>query len=65
MKFKKPGEYLLDKQATSVIEKIGDAQTPAAWECIACDSRAVLLHRGTAYCRPCYDKRNYNGTLIG
>lgn len=35
------------------------------WECFACVGKAVLLHRGTGYCRKCYDERNAQGKLIG
>lgn len=33
-------------------------------ECIYGSHKADLLHRGTAYCRACYDPRNLTGTLI-
>lgn len=34
-------------------------------ECIYSPShKADLLHRGTAYCRSCYDDKNRIGTLI-
>ena len=33
-------------------------------ECIYGDHPAKLLHRGTAYCRECYDKKNVVGELI-
>lgn len=34
------------------------------FECIYGNHKADLLHRGTAYCRPCYDERNPIGKLI-
>lgn len=34
-------------------------------ECIYAPSHnATLLHRGTAYCRSCYDDKNRTGNLI-
>lgn len=33
-------------------------------ECIYGSHKADLLHRGTAYCRSCYDGKNLTGTLI-
>lgn len=33
-------------------------------ECIYGKHKAELLHRGTAYCRSCYDKRNLTAELI-
>ena len=33
-------------------------------ECVYGPHQAVLLHRGTAYCRTCYDERNRLGQLI-
>jgi hypothetical protein len=35
-----------------------------AFECIYGPHKADLLHRGTAYCRQCYDAKNPFGTLI-
>jgi hypothetical protein len=35
-----------------------------AFECVFGPHKADLLHRGTAYCRTCYDDRNVHGTLI-
>ena len=35
-----------------------------SFECIYGPHKADLLHRGTAYCRTCYDKRNPLGELI-
>lgn len=34
------------------------------FECIYGPHQAELLHRGTAYCRKCYDERNPYGKLI-
>jgi hypothetical protein len=66
-KFKRPNEYPEVKQGPSLIEKMAPQEQPKVgeWECIGCADKAVLLHRGTAYCRRCYDKRNYDGSLIG
>jgi hypothetical protein len=33
-------------------------------ECVYGPHKADLLHRGTAYCRSCYDQRNPIGGLI-
>lgn len=33
-------------------------------ECIYGKHQANLLHKGTAYCRSCYDQRNLTGTLV-
>lgn len=68
-KFKRLSEYQAEgpPPMPSIAAKIIPIETPKSgeWECIGCADRAVLLHRGTAYCRGCYDKRNYDGTLIG
>lgn len=50
--FKKP--EVVEPQAKSAI----------LVECIYGNHKADLLHRGTAYCRTCYDTRNLTGTLI-
>ena len=34
------------------------------FECVYGPHKAVILHRGTAYCRRCYDERNQFGKLI-
>lgn len=68
-KFKRPNEYPAVGQPSAPIiaEKIIPIETPksAEWECVGCADRAALLHRGTGYCRKCYDRRNYQGSLIG
>jgi len=68
-KFKKADEYFLTHQPKPAVvaEKIPPVESGKApeWECIGCADKATLLHRGTAYCRRCYDKRNYDGSLIG
>lgn len=67
MRFKKPSEYPTTSQPTpELAAKIipPEVPKPTVWECVVCSDRAVLLHKGTAYCRPCYQKRNYEGTLI-
>ena len=68
-KFKRPIEYFSTDQPkpAAVAEKIPPTQPGDAngWECIGCADKATLLHKGTAYCRRCYDKRNYEGSLIG
>ena len=33
-------------------------------ECVFGPHKADLLHKGTAYCRRCYDERNRLGQLI-
>lgn len=35
-----------------------------AFECVFGPHKADLLHKGTAYCRTCYDIRNREGNLI-
>jgi hypothetical protein len=72
MKFKKSNEY--DRPAVSDAPKIeqGHPSAPASiqvqevhqWECVACSAHAVVLHKGTGYCRAHYDARAYNGSLI-
>lgn len=67
-KFRKPIEYpaVTQTAAPDIAEKIIPIETPKPeWECVGCADRAAILHRGTGYCRRCYDKRNYDGTLIG
>ena len=34
------------------------------WECVFCMELARILHRGTAYCRKCYDIKNQYGKLV-
>lgn len=36
----------------------------SGYECIYGKHPAELLHRGTAYCRKCYDERNPYGKII-
>lgn len=68
-KFKRPNEYpaVTSTAAPDIVDKIVPTAAPkvAEWECVGCADRAVLLHRGTGYCRKCYDRRNYEGSLIG
>ena len=33
-------------------------------ECLYGKHQAEILHRGTAYCRSCYDKRNLTNELV-
>lgn len=47
-----PGEYLKP------------TPPPILLQCIYGNHDADLLHRGTAYCRSCYDSKNLTGTLI-
>lgn len=36
-----------------------------SFECVYSPTHtATILHRGTAYCRPCYDDKNVHGNLI-
>lgn len=39
---------------------------PNFWpvECLYGPHKAELLHRGTAYCRTCYDEKNRLGNLL-
>jgi len=68
-KFKRPNEYpaVSQQPTTAMTEKLIPLEAPkiTEWECVGCADRAVLLHRGTGYCRKCYDRRNYEGSLIG
>jgi len=34
------------------------------FECIFGRHRAEVMHRGTAYCRACYDEKNRTATLL-
>lgn len=61
MKFQKKEAYV------NVIQeppRVGKTDPLLAWDCLMCEEKATVLHRGTAYCRDCYDKRNYNNTLV-
>ena len=42
-------------------------QEPVAteWQCVACSGRAILLHKGTTYCRECFDENSRLGRLVG
>lgn len=69
-KFKRQTEYpVVTTTAPEIVEKVIPGRIietiKADWECLICSDRAVLLHRGTGYCRRCYDKRNYENSLIG
>jgi hypothetical protein len=47
------------------IENVQPKGSTFTWDCVGCtDTKATVLHRGTAYCRACYDTRNYNNTLV-
>ena len=35
-----------------------------SFECVFGPHKADLLHRGTAYCRTCYDEKNRTSSLI-
>lgn len=35
-----------------------------SFECIAGPHTAQILHRGTAYCRTCFDEKNRLGQLV-
>ncbi len=67
MKFQKKDAYQngVDRMLpTTTIEDVAPKASGFRLSCIGCDASATLIHRGTAYCRPCYDKRNYNNTLV-
>lgn len=66
-KFKRPAEYPAVSQAPiqNPIERVPvESPKPTAWECIGCPEGAAIIHKGTGYCRACYEKRNLVGTLI-
>ena len=70
MKFRKPDNYAAPVQVAApvaprpepvplqIIEQKHD------WECVGCPGKASVIHRGTTYCKPCYEKRAYGGTLV-
>lgn len=35
------------------------------WQCVFCDEPAVLLHKGSSYCRTHYNAKAYAGELVG
>lgn len=51
--------------AKPTLEVISPAPTSARWLCIRCTNVAVLMHKGTTYCRECYDEGARMGRLIG
>lgn len=64
-KFRKPTEYPAVSQSPIVAERIPvDSPKPMVWECIGCPERAAVIHKGTGYCRACYERRNYEGKLV-
>jgi hypothetical protein len=60
MKFQKAEAYPEVKKRETELPTL----SPAWWDCITCDGKAGVLHKGTAYCRACYDRRNHSGTLV-
>lgn len=52
------GQVVVSEKPVEVIKPI------LILECIYGSHKAELLHRGTAYCRSCYDQRNPIGKLI-
>lgn len=71
--FKKAQDY----PGVAVVQKVSEALEPkpgptiqvqevAQWECVnaGCTDKAVVLHRGTSYCRKHYDSRAWSGELI-
>lgn len=41
-----------------------EVSLPTFFECLYGSHKADLLHRGTAYCRSCYDEKARTGKLI-
>lgn len=67
MKFKNKNDYdggVAQMLPTAPIENVQPTGSTFTWDCMACKEKATVLHRGTAYCRRCYDQRNLLGTLI-
>lgn len=54
-----PSPLLPYKKQEEAIKK-----EPILLECIYGSHKADVLHRGTAYCRACYDRKNPLGELI-
>lgn len=54
-------------QMPTLLKEIPMPEPPklvSGYECIFCNHAANVLHRGTAYCRACYDEKNPYGKLI-
>lgn len=34
------------------------------WQCVFCDEPAVLMHKGSTYCRRDYNEKNIQGGLV-
>jgi hypothetical protein len=67
MKFQKRDAYptaVAEMMPVAPIENVQPKGSTFTWNCVSCEEKATLLHRGTGYCRPCYDRRNHNGTLV-
>jgi len=56
------------QEQVAVAEKVMPMPEPqkmvSGYECLYGKHPAELLHRGTAYCRTCYDDKNLHGNLI-
>lgn len=55
----RPVEKIMER----VIER-EEPKGPNVWGCVMGDHRADVLHKGTSYCRSCYDEKNRLGELI-
>lgn len=67
MKFKRPIDYGVVGDTPTVPDpasKPEAAPERTDFECVACPNKAAVMHKGTTYCRPCYDRRAYGGTLV-
>lgn len=62
MKFKKPTEYVPRAHEEPGLKP----EDPMffRYECVFCANYAALLHRGSSYCRRCYEEHNRLGRLI-
>jgi hypothetical protein len=53
------------KEPTVLKEIEREFPRPIAMECIySAHHTATVLHKGTSYCRACYDDKNIHGMLI-
>ena len=47
------------------LEVIDPPQPAPRWGCVMCSRGAELMHKGTTYCRSCFDEASRMGRLIG
>lgn len=63
MKFKKPSDYERAETA-GLPEERAHTAVVLALRCVFCMEHADILHKGSSYCRKCYDDKNYVNALI-